>query len=135
MISSKLPCFCKNFSVIEGTGQIFKCHQQNCLIFAKTLPRDNRGSLNIQITLITLGYFRKTFNSWLQGQHKFSGEWIYLNCLVFMDPSHRDNRASSSFPVISSKNPYFYKISTRDDWERSCFQATSSCYVLCYTVL
>ena len=37
--------------------RIVKWHNQNCLIFAKVWARDNRGSLNFQMTSLNLGYF------------------------------------------------------------------------------
>ena len=52
-----MPYFCKNFSSAHA-GQIFKSHQQNYfIIFPKILPRDNKGSSNIQVTWLNPGYF------------------------------------------------------------------------------
>ena len=36
--------------VIIGAVQIFESLQQNCFIFVKILPRDDRGSANFQVT-------------------------------------------------------------------------------------
>ena len=69
---SKLPYILQNFQfVIIGAGQIIKSHQQNCFILRESLPRDNRGSANCQVT--------------------------HQNCLIFAKVSARDNRGSSNF--------------------------------------
>ena len=50
--------------VVIGAVQIFESLQQNCLIFAKILPRDNRGRHNFQVTSTKLPYFCENLPSW-----------------------------------------------------------------------
>ena len=44
-----------------GAVENFKSHQQNCFIFGKSLPRNDRGSLNFQVTSSKLPYILQKF--------------------------------------------------------------------------
>ena len=102
----------KVYFVIIGTVQIFKWHHQNCLIFVKNSTHDNRGKSKFQMTSLNPGYLCKNFNSWSQGQLKFSSECIWIALfwwtilIVIIGPVR--------FVIIGGG------------------QVTSSCYVLCY---
>ena len=75
--------------VMIGEGQIFKSHQENVLIFAQILPRDNRVS----------SIFK----------------WHHQIGLVFTKIPACDNRGRSNFQSTSTKLPYFAKVSARDN--------------------
>ena len=82
-----------------GEGQIFNSHQENCLIFAKILPHDNRArsifELNHQIYLI----FAKIPACVVgPGQILKSRQ---QNRFIFAKISARDNRGSPDFHVSS----------------------------------
>ena len=127
--SSKLPYFFQKLQLlIIGSVQIFESHQQNCLIFAKILPRDNRGSSNILVTSVNLGYFELVIIGAVQISKSYQQNCFILGKLYLVIvgvvqnfKSHQqnsfilgkrlphNNKARSNFQVKSSKRLYFVK--------------------------
>ena len=88
-----------------GEGQIFGSHQENCLIFAKILPRDNRARSIFQLIHQIYLIFPKMPAFVVEVGQIFKS--LQQNRFIFAKILARDKRGSPNFQNTVTKLLYF----------------------------
>ena len=120
---------------IIGQGQIFKSHQENCLISGKILPRDNRDSSIFQwydqacLTFTKMPACDNTDRSNVQNHFIFAKtsefKWIRKIYNIFAKVQLVTIGVFQIFKSLQQNCFIFEKISARDKTASSNFQITS----------